>query len=80
MTSLWEAFQELPFIARVTLAAGVACGLLGGVIGLVVGLDAIPGTAWFAVIELGLPSFVSGCFLGFFVALIWQAFRNRQTF
>jgi len=75
--TLLKAFRDLPFIARVTLGAGILCGAVGGIVGLIVGLYANPGTAWFAVIELGLPTFVSGCFIGFFVALIWQGVRRR---
>ena len=77
MRDVWQSIRALPFIARVTLGAGILCGLAGGITGLVVGLGANPGTAWFAVIELGLPSFVSGCFLGFFGGLIWQWARDR---
>jgi len=78
VTTLWEAFLGLPVLARVTVATGFVCGLLGGVVGLLVGLDANPGTAWFAVIELGLPSSVAGCFLGFFAGLAWIGLKNRK--
>lgn len=77
MNAVWDAFRELPLLARHTLATGIVCGAIGGLTGLVVGLEVNPGTAWFAVIELGLPSFVSGCFLGFLGSLIWQWVRRR---
>src|SRR5947209_6189141 len=41
-----------------------ALGLIGGVAGVVLGLVANPPTAWFAVIELGLPSALLGGLLG----------------
>jgi hypothetical protein len=37
---------------------------MGAVVGLVLGLRAHPATAWFAVIELGLPGAVVGALLG----------------
>ncbi|HET7690203.1 MAG TPA: hypothetical protein VFK41_07490 [Nocardioidaceae bacterium] len=77
MSKVAASFRALPFIARVTLGIGMTCGLVGAMTGLMVGLDANPGTAWFAVIELGLPAFVSGCFLGFFGGLAWQSARDR---
>ena len=79
MSQLLEAFRGLPALARATLTTGILCGLVGGVVGLVVGIAANPGTAWFAVIELGLPSFVSGCFLGFFGGLVVHALRHRRA-
>ena len=44
---------------------GVALGFVGGgIVGLVVGLDANPSTAWFAVFEVGIPSAIVGGSLG----------------
>lgn len=39
-------------------------GLVGAVVGLVLGLIAYPPTAWFAVIEIGLPTAVVGGVVG----------------
>ena len=72
------------FFLIAPIVAGFFYGLTTGeamawtFIGLLVGLDANPGTAWFAVIELGLPTFVAGCFLGFFGGLLWQWGRERS--
>jgi hypothetical protein len=46
------------------MIAAVLAGLFGGVGGLVVGLQANPRTAWFAVFELGIPSAILGGIIG----------------
>jgi hypothetical protein len=46
------------------VVSGVALGLVGGVVGLVVGLISYPPTAWFAVLELGVPAALGGALLG----------------
>ncbi|MCU1496812.1 MAG: hypothetical protein JWM47_765 [Acidimicrobiales bacterium] len=51
--------------ARWMLKGGVGLGLVGAVVGLVLGLDAYPPTAWFAVHEIGIPSGFLGSLLGF---------------
>jgi hypothetical protein len=42
----------------------ISAGAIGAVVGLVVGLIAYPATAWFAVFEVGIPSFVLGGIVG----------------
>jgi len=50
-----------PAILRHAIHGAVVGGIVGAVVGLVVGLVSYPPTAWFAVIELGLPgAFVGG--------------------
>lgn len=57
---------------------GLAVGaVVGGVTGLVLGLIAYPPTAWFAVIEVGIPGAVVGVFVGLVVGLIAAA-RQRS--
>lgn len=68
-------------VARPTRSAGELCtrwvaigagalGLVGGIVGLVVGLDANPRTAWFAILELGIPASMLGGLVGFCGALL----------
>lgn len=50
--------------ARRALIGLVGLGAVGALAGLVRGLQVYPPTAWFAVIELGLPSVVVGAIVG----------------
>jgi hypothetical protein len=54
----------------------VSAGILGGVVGLVVGLHAYPATAWFAVMEVGLPASILGALLGLTAGAIALAARR----
>jgi hypothetical protein len=56
--------EDLPLPLRWTVTAAAAMGVIGGFAGLVAGLIANPTTAWFAVIELGVPSVLLGALLG----------------
>jgi hypothetical protein len=61
---LVPTFRGLPVVGRWASAGAASMGVLGAVVGLVVGLLAYPPTAWFAVIELGLPAGAVGAGLG----------------
>jgi hypothetical protein len=50
---------------RWAVVAAVSLGLVGGLVGLVVGLRVYPPTAWFAVIEVGVPAALVGGLIGF---------------
>jgi hypothetical protein len=50
-----------------------AAGVVGGVVGLIIGLFAYPPTAWFAIIELGLPSALLGGVIALLVAGIYYS-------
>jgi hypothetical protein len=45
---------------------------VGGVAGLVIGLRAYPPTAWFAVLELGIPAGFAGAVLGLLAGSVVQ--------
>lgn len=59
------------------VGAGVG-GVLGGVAGLVIGLIVHPPTAWFAILELGIPAAVAGGVVGLLAALAVKALRPRR--
>jgi hypothetical protein len=56
-------------------------GIFGGVGGLVVGLQANPRTAWFAIFELGIPSAILGGVIGLVCGLMLCLIRvgSRRT-
>ena len=57
----------------------IAFGLIGAVGGLALGLAANPATAWFAVIELGIPSALLGGLLGLASGALASAVRRRAA-
>jgi hypothetical protein len=46
------------------VVGSIVAGILGGLVGLVLGLRGYPPTAWFAVLEVGVPAAVAGGVLG----------------
>ena len=66
--------SHLPLPLRVSISSALVLGALGGLCGLIVGLIAHPPTAWFAVLEVGLPAAVVGGVGGLVVGgLLWVA-------
>jgi hypothetical protein len=51
-------------LVRFAAYGAAGFGVVGGVVGLVIGLSAYPPTAWFAVLEIGLPCAVIGGAIG----------------
>jgi hypothetical protein len=70
MSWLRTQLRELPVVLAAMLVGSVLLGAFGGAVGLVVGLYAYPPTAWFAVLEVGVPAGVVGCFLGLFAGVV----------
>ena len=62
-----------------TRAGFVAGFVVGGVAGLVIGLFAYPPTAWFAVLELGIPVSLLGAGCGVVTGAISDARRSRRA-
>ena len=56
----------LGFVVRGTAIGG----LVGATVGLILGLIAYPPTAWFAIIEVGLPAAVVGAAVGLLSGVI----------
>ena len=52
------------------VVGAVLAGSIGCVVGLILGLRSYPATAWFAVIEVGLPAATAGAVVGFGVHLV----------
>ena len=66
----------LEFLVRNVAAFAGIFATLGATLGFVVGLLANPATAWFAVIELGLPAAILGATLGLVVGLLMLLIRR----
>jgi hypothetical protein len=62
--------REMPVVVAAVLVGAVLLGAAGGVTGLCVGLLAYPPTAWFAVLEVGVPAGVLGSVLGLIVGVV----------
>ena len=56
--------ETMPLVPRFVVAGAVVAGVLGGLLGLVLGLSGYPPTAWFAVLEVGVPAAIVGGVLG----------------
>ncbi len=69
----------MPLPTRFAVIGALVLGIAGGIGGLISGLFAYPPTAWFAVVEVGLPAAVlgglAGCVVGF---LVLAARRTRK--
>lgn len=66
-------------LGRFVAYSAAIFGLLGGVVGLVIGLSAYPPTAWFAVLEVGLPCALIGGALGAVSGALALGLRNVWT-
>jgi hypothetical protein len=62
-----------PLILRWAGIGAVSAGLLGGLVGLILGLRVNPGTAWFAIFEIGVPASLLGGLVGFATGAIADA-------
>ena len=71
-----EGFLDLPFLARCAIIGAGAAGVIGGIVGLIVGLSVHPATAWFAIIEAGIPASIVGGLVGLVVGLLVVAARR----
>jgi hypothetical protein len=65
----------MPIVPRFAVVGSAAAFLLGALIGLVVGLLAYPPTAWFAIVEAGVPAGILGAAVGAAAGIVTG--RNR---
>jgi hypothetical protein len=71
MTSTARSWlASVPIIPRFVVVCSTTALLFGGLVGLVLGLRAYPPTAWFAVLEVGVPAGILGALLGAFVGMV----------
>jgi hypothetical protein len=73
----WRGVAELSIVPRWSVKGGFALGTVGAVVGLLLGLAAYPPTAWFAVLEVGIPALVVGAVLGAIAGAATLAVRER---
>ncbi|MEO9324416.1 hypothetical protein ABFT23_13055 [Nocardioides sp. C4-1] len=73
----WSTTAGLPVVVRWAMRCGVVLGAVGALAGLVIGLVVHPPTAWFAVLELGVPAFVLGAALGAVVGALAAVVGRR---
>ena len=64
LASAADAVGRAPVPVRFAVVAALALGLLGSLAGLVLGLLSHPPTAWFAVLEVGVPAALLGALAG----------------
>jgi hypothetical protein len=70
---------RLPIMTRFVVAGGLLAGIAGGAAGLGIGLRAYPPTAWFAVLELGVPSALAGLLVGLLTGAAVLAVRRPRS-
>jgi hypothetical protein len=74
--NLRSQVAEMPIVARFAVVGSVTASLAGGVIGLVLGLLAHPPTAWFAILEVGVPAGGLGAAIGALVGVVAHVARR----
>ena len=79
MMSARSQLASAPVVPRFAIVGAMAAGVLGGLLGLVLGLDGYPPTAWFAVIEVGVPAAIVGGLLGAVAGLVAVGVRKRTS-
>jgi ABC-type uncharacterized transport system permease subunit len=76
MMSARSQLVAKPLVPRFAIVGLTVAGVLGGLVGLVLGLRAHPATAWFAVLEVGVPAAMAGAILGAVVGLLTVAVQK----
>jgi hypothetical protein len=68
----------MPLLARCVVVAAVLGAVVGGAVGLGIGLAVYPPTAWFAILEIGIPSFFVCAIVGLLVGATWRVIGVRR--
>lgn len=76
MMSARSQLVAKPVVPRFAIVGLAVAGIIGGVVGLVLGLRAHPATAWFAVLEVGVPAAIAGAVLGALAGLVTVAMQK----
>jgi hypothetical protein len=74
MKAARRSFWNMPLPGRFAVCSGV----IGAIVGLVIGLNVYAPTAWFAAIELGVPSTAAGGIVGLIVSAGGTASRRLK--
>jgi len=69
----------MPIVPRFAVVGATAAFLLGALIGLVIGLIAYPPTAWFALLEVGVPVGILGAVVGALTGLVASTMKRIRT-
>jgi len=73
-----QLLSELALPLRLAVLVGAGAGVVGGAVGLAIGLRTYVPTAWFAVLEIGVPAAVLGCGLGAIGGSLTLLVRRRH--
>jgi len=76
--SAWQQLSKVAIPLRCALVGGAVAGALGGVVGLVIGLRTYAPTAWFAILEVGVPAALVGSTLGLIVGSVVRLVPRRR--
>lgn len=69
MTSAQSQLAAMPIVPRFAIVGSTALGMVGALVGAVAGLVTYPPTAWFAVLEVGVPAGIAGAAVGACIGL-----------
>lgn len=72
MRALLAEIAAKPLIQRFATIGVVAGAVIGGIGGLIRGLEVHPATAWFAIVELGVPVAMAGECSACAAAYLWR--------
>lgn len=73
MSKLRHELAAMPAPRRGAVIGAMVFGAIGMVAGLVSGIHAYPPTAWFAVLEVGIPASMAGAVVGLIVGTVVRA-------
>lgn len=76
LADLWSQVAAMPTARRFVVVGATAAFLAGALVGLVIGLFAYPPTAWFALLEVGVPTGILGAVIGALVGVVTSAVQR----